>query len=167
VAKSRCTFIHAFRRRFGTATFADVLTSSRWPPRSVDPAAWRWLEDFFERELQTAAQYSDDVSIDVFHAEVIDAGVLAVELRLIGDEQDPDTEVPARLAHNLLRAKLVEMGAATRGQAPAVHWYIKAVDVGGAWANRPVHTIYDMRATFRLADCTAKALGGDPERQSR
>jgi len=146
--QSNCTFAKAFTQKFGAVPFEDVFASYRVPA----PAVWTWLEKFFGMHLQRASPY-EDVFVDRLDSDVDDADVLTIRVRLVGDEQDEDTEVPARLATRDLHLKLIELGAMTRRAPPHVDWELRNFDFGyGA----ELHTTYNARASFRLSDCIAK-----------
>lgn len=144
--KSRCTFQRAFRRRFGGASFWEALH------RDGKPGDWAWLESFFVDQIVAVALPYVAFGLDYFRAEPSDEA-LTIRARFFGEEQDPDTEVPALLIHRELRDKLVELGAATKRKPElplSVNWDIREVDLG---YGRELHTVYEIQATFRLSDC--------------
>ena len=144
--KNQCTFVLAFKRRFGNASFWEALH------KNGKPVDWAWLENFFVNHLAAVSLYAA-FGLDYFHADIDDADTLTIRARFLGEEQDPETEVPARLIHRELHNKLIELGAATT-RKPAlplrVEWDMREVDLG---YGRELHTVYEVRATFRLSDC--------------
>ncbi|HSX23308.1 MAG TPA: hypothetical protein VLE97_11095 [Gaiellaceae bacterium] len=151
--KSQCTFQRAFRRRFGDASFWQALH------RGGKPGDWDWLERFFVDQIVSVAAPYVSFGLDYFHAEPSDE-VLTIRARFFGEEQEPDTEVPAQLIHRELRDKLMELGAATKRKPElplSVNWDIREVDLG---YGRELHTVYEIHATFRLSDFRRESPDG-------
>jgi hypothetical protein len=161
---SPCTFVKAYVSRYGALPFDDVFRSGG----SFGPEKWTWLEKLFAAELGHANPY-EDLHLDALHADPIDEDTLEVEIHLVGDEQEPDTEVPRYVSDRDVRRKLVEMGAVERGTArkPArlsSDWQIREHDFG---YGRTLYTTYTAYATFRLTACIPGWKPPQPDEHAR
>ena len=161
---SPCTFVKAYVQRYGALPFDDVFRSGG----TYGPEKWTWLEKFFGAAFAHVNPY-EDLHLDSLHAEVPDEDTLEVELHLVGNEQDPDTEVPRYLSYRDVRNKLVELGAIERGttKKPArltSDWQIREHDFG---YGRTLYTTYVAYATFRLSACIPGWKPPHPDEHAR
>lgn len=157
------TFVETFTKKFAVSSFEDVFKSSTWPKRDVDPGAWTWLETYFEQELTNAYPH-ESVQLEHLHPTIIDENTLTIEARFVGSDHGPlgfDVEVPDWLAHYAIKTKLVELGAVAYGTKPvemplSVNWRI--CHMSWETCSPSYYTVYNVRATFRITDVTAKVI---------
>jgi len=79
---------------------------------------------------------------------------ITIRARLVGQEVEPDVEVPAYTSTN----ELVGMLKALGGKVENIEWNIKKVDAG---YGSGYHVVYDFDVTFPIDELPTTALGAD------
>ena len=150
----------------------DGVESSRTKPtrdklikRALENVTWKiisqgtkgpefldWLDKVFEQVAdETARQPFAEHALMVDRID-LDEEPFVVSGRFLGDTQDPDMEVPARLSNNAIATVLNQMG----GKPVTVNWNIREADDG---VRRDLHTVYTFRATFPMKTLAVEMLG--------
>ena len=129
----------------------EIVTPKIVSRAAKGPEFLAWLDEVFEQVARKARRRSLEQWLDVDRVYLDDEEPFVVSGRFLGDSQEPDTEVPARLSHGDLAKVLTQMGG-----KPSVHWEIREVPTA---LGRELHVVYSFRVTFPMKELVPELLG--------
>jgi hypothetical protein len=113
------------------------------------PEFLTWFDKVFEDVTLVVRRASyETIGFDRVYLETEDPFV--VSGKYLGDQQDPDTEVPAYLSHNEITRVFTKMGGKAR-----TDWSIHEVETN--WG-RDLRTVYSFRVTFPMGAALVSEL---------
>lgn len=116
------------------------------------PEFENWAGTLFEKIGQQASSAAREGVLELHRFRIEASDGLEVVGRYVGDQQDPDTEVPRHLSDDQLRRRFQALGAKPNW----VEWSIRMVDTS---TGRDLFSVYDFRVGIPLKTLVFEIFG--------